>query len=363
MPDMDVPKSILVRCPNWVGDVVMATPALRCLRETFPQAKITLLLRPPLMKILEGAPWFDEAVGIEKVEGLRGLATWVMLARQLRAQRFELGLLLTNSLSSAFLFWLARVRRTVGYSRDARDFLLSEALPRASRGGKFLPIYTGDTFLTLCEHIGCAVKDRRLELFTTEDAERRADAIFAGNSIESARPLVVINPGASFGSSKLWAAERFAWVADRLVEKYGCAIFICGSPGERPFGERIRSLMEAPALLLQNCGVPFDLGVLKSLIRRCALLLTLDSGPRHFAVAFNRPAVTLMGPNSPLYTETPLERGEVVRVDVDCGPCQKKKCPTDLRCMTLITQEMVLEACERQLKSAGVSEIRKGPGN
>jgi heptosyltransferase-2 len=356
---MSAPQNILVRCPNWVGDVVMATPTLRCLRETFPQARITLLLRPSAMSILEGAPWFDEAVGIEKAQGVRGFVTFIVMARLLRARKFDLGLLLTNSFSSALLFRLAGVRRRVGYSRDGRDFLLSEAVPRATRDGKFLPTYTGDTFLELCGAVGCVVRDRRPELFTTPEAERRADAIFATRGIDPARPLVVVNPGASFGSSKLWAPERFAWVADRLAEAHGCAIFICGAPGERAIGERIKSLMKTPALLLQDCGVPFDLGVLKSLVKRCALLLTLDSGPRHFAVAFDRPAVTLMGPNSPLYTETPLERGEVVRVDVDCGPCQKKVCPTDSRCMTLITQERVLEACERQMKSSNDSATKR----
>jgi heptosyltransferase-2 len=353
---MDAPERLLVRCPNWVGDVVMATPALRCLRESFPEAKITLLLRRPLLKILEGSPWFDEALEIENAHGLGAAVTLISLARVLRPRRFDLGLLLTNSFSSALLFWLAGVRHRVGYSRDARDWLLSAALPRASKNGRFLPTYTGDTFLKLCEHLGCQVRDKRLELFTTEETDRKADEIFAKNRIDPARPLVIVNPGASFGSSKLWPPERFAWVVDRLAEKYGCSIFICGSPNERAMGEKIKTQMKAPSLLLQDCGVPFDLGVLKSLVKRCALLLTLDSGPRHFAVAFNRPAVTLMGPNSPLYTETPLERGEVVRVDVDCGPCQLKECPKDLRCMTRITPEMVLAACERQLSRSPVNE-------
>ena len=351
MSGESVPERILIRCPNWVGDVVMATPALRCVRESFPKAHVTILLRAPLWRILEGAPWADEVVTIEGAKGLRGARSFIALARALRAKRFDLGLLLTNSFSSALLFRLAGVRKRVGYSRDGRDFLLSEALPRESKDGKFLPTYTGDTFLTLCRRVSCEVRDRRLELFTTEPNERRADEIYAKNGLDPARPAVIVNPGASFGSSKLWAPERFSWVADRLVEKYNCTILICGSPGERALGEKIKARMKAPALLLQDCGVPFDLGVLKSFVKRCALMITLDSGPRHFAVAFNRPAVTLMGPNSPLYTDTPLERGEVVRVDVDCGPCQLKECPTDRRCMTGITPERVLAACERQLKT------------
>ena len=351
MSDTNQPERIIIRCPNWVGDVAMATPALRCVRESFPKTHITIVLRAPLLNILEGTPWFDEALIIESATGLRSAISMLILARALRKKPFDLGLLLTNSFNSALLFRLAGVRRRVGYSRDGRDFLLSEAAPRASKDGKFLPTYTGDTFLTLCERVGCTIRDRRLELFTTEADERRADEIYAKNGIDSSRPEVIVNPGASYGSSKLWAPERFAWVADRLVEKHGCAILICGSSAERALGERIKALMESPALLLQDCGVPFDLGVLKSLVKRCALMLTLDSGPRHFAVAFGRPAVTLMGPNSPLYTATPLEGGEVVRVDVECGPCQLKECPTDRRCMTGITPEMALAACERQLKT------------
>ncbi len=351
MSNMERPERIVIRCPNWVGDVVMATPALRCLRKSFPGAAITIVLRKPLLKILQGAPWFDEAIETETDRGWRGMGLFLALVQALRKRKFDLGLLLTNSFNSALLFRLAGVQRRVGYSRDARDFLLTDALPRASKNGKFLPTYTGDTFLTLCERVGGTVAERRLELFATREDERRAEEILAAGKAEGGRPFVLVNPGASFGSSKLWAPERFAWVADRLAERHGLGVLICGSPSERAIGEKIRSAMEHPALLLPDCGALYDLGALKALVKRCALLLTLDSGPRHFAVAFDRPAVTLMGPNSPLYTETPLERGEVVRVDVDCGPCQKKECPTDLRCMTLITAEKVLEACERQLQN------------
>lgn len=348
---MGAADRIIVRCPNWVGDVVMATPALRALRQNFPEAHITILLRTPLLKILEGAPWFDEALTLEGPKGWQGIRSLLPVARILRSKRFDLGLLLTNSFSSALLFWLGGVRRRVGYSRDWRDWMLTDALPRAQKDGKFLPTYTGDTFLLLCAHVGCVIRDHRLELFTTAESEQLADTILTRCGLEGGRPFVLLNPGASFGSSKLWPPERFAWVADRLAERHGLATLICGSPEERQMGDKIRSLMKTPAMVLQECGVPFDLGVLKSLVKRCTLLLTLDSGPRHFAVAFSRPAVTLMGPNSPLYTQTPLERGEVVRVEVECGPCQLKECPTDHRCMLGITPEMVLEACERQLQS------------
>ncbi|MEW6358048.1 MAG: lipopolysaccharide heptosyltransferase II [Planctomycetota bacterium] len=340
---------ILIRAPNWVGDVVMATPAFRCVRENFPDAHIAIAIRPYVKKIVADAPWFDDILPCDDAGGLSSLPAILATAKQLRRERFDVALLLPNSLKTALEARLAGVRRRVGYIRDGRTWLLTDAIPRPSRNGKFLPTYMGDYYLRLCEQIGCAVGDRRPELFVSEECERRTDDLLRLRGVDLERPIAILNPGASFGPSKCWASDRFAEVGDRLAEGYGFQVCVSCSRKEVSTAEAICSLMRHQGINLAAGEPPMELDHLKSLVKRCAILVTLDSGPRHFAVAFNRPAVTIMGPNSPLYTETPLERGVVVRVDVDCGPCQEKVCRTDHRCMERITADMVFDACRKVL--------------
>ncbi|NOZ24351.1 MAG: lipopolysaccharide heptosyltransferase II [Planctomycetes bacterium] len=340
---------ILIRSPNWVGDVVMATPAFRCVRESFPDARIVLAIRPYVKKIIDDAPWFDDVVPCDDAGGLSSLPAILAVSRRLRREPFDVAIVLPNSLKTAVEARLAGARRRVGYARDGRSWLLTDAIPRLARNGKFLPTYMGDYYLRLCERIGCTICDRRPELFVSEECERRTDGLLRLRGVDLGRPIALLNPGASFGPSKCWASGRFAEVGDRLVDEYGFQVCVSCSRKEVSTADEICSRMKRRGINLAAGKPPLELDHLKSLVKRCAILVTLDSGPRHFAVAFDRPVVTLMGPNSPLYTDTPLERGVVVRVDVDCGPCQEKVCRTDHRCMELLTSDMVFDACRAVL--------------
>lgn len=344
-------ERILIRAPNWVGDVVMATPAFRCVRESFPDARITLAIRPYVKKIIDDAPWFDEIEICDDAGGLLSIGSVLATGMRLRKKHFDLALILPNSLKTAVEARLAGAARRVGYARDGRSWLLTDAIPRPSRNGTFLPTYMGDYYLRLCEHVGCKVEDRRLELFVSPECEAEAHELLRIRGVDPAKPFMLINPGASFGPSKCWPSDRFARVGDVLAEECGFQVLVSCSPKELATAEEICSLMQHPGINLARGEPPLRLDHLKSLVKECALLVTLDSGPRHFAVAFDRPAVTLMGPNSPLYTDTPLERGVVVRENVDCGPCQKKVCKTDHRCMLRITPERVVAACKGVLRT------------
>ena len=341
-------QRIVIRAPNWVGDVVMATPAFRALREAYPDAHIAVVLRPYVQPILYGAPWFNEVISCED----RGLANFWGLVRRLRAGRFDLAVILPNSFRTALEALLGRARRRFGYDRRRRGVLLTDpvAAPSDDRG-RFVPKNMVDYYLTLCQLIGCQNVSQREELFVSEECQRRADAFFEKHQVGPEAELVGINPGGAFGGSKLWPAERFAAVADALAERHGFRGILFGSPKERPIVEAVAAAMKHPPIVPE--AGELDLDVLKPLVRRCSLLVTNDTGARHFAVAFDVPAVTIMGSTSPLYTNVNLERQAVVRVDVDCGPCQKKTCATDHRCMTLITADMVLAAAEKLLAGRG----------
>jgi len=332
-------NNIIIRSPNWVGDVVMATPAFRCIRENFPGAKITIALKSYVQKLIEGSPWFDEILLLDSTNQQTKGTQLFSLIKQIRSGEYDLGFLFPNSFSSASLFWLGGVKRRVGYKRDARSWLLTDGINRLSENGRFHPTYMGDYYLRLCTEMGCEVHSNELELFINEESQRRVDEIFKNCSLNNARPLILMNPGAAYGSSKCWTAEGFARTADLINQQLDCTIAIVCAPHEIPLARDIELAAKSRLINLANQIISLD--ILKALIKRCDLLITVDSGPRHIAVAFKRPVVTLMGPNDPRYTESPSEIGRVIRADVDCLACHLKVCPKDHRCMTQIKPEQV----------------------
>lgn len=332
-------NNIIIRSPNWVGDVVMATPAFRCIRENFPQAKITIILKSYVQRLIEGAPWFDAVIPLDsKEQHLRGMQH-ISFIKESRAKKYDLGFLFPNSFSSALMFWLAGVKRRIGYKRDARSWLLTDKLDRLYENGHFCPTYMVDYYLRLCTEIGCKVRSKELELFLSQECQHRVDEICEKFKLTNDCPLILLNPGAAYGSSKCWTAEGFAETADLIKKQSDCNIAIVCAPQEIKLAMDIEYAAKSKLINLGNEVKSLD--VLKALIKRCALLITVDSGPRHIAVAFKRPVVTLMGPNDPRYTDSPAEIGQVIRADVDCLACHRKVCPKDHRCMTAIKPERV----------------------
>lgn len=316
----------------------MATPAFRCIRENFPNSQITLLIKKNLSGIISGAPWFDEVIEFES----KGRIKYLRLIRQLRQERFDLSFLFPNSFRSAFTIWLGGAKRRIGYNRDARSILLTDSIERLKENGKFKPTYMADYYPRLCAHIGCKAGSKKLELFNTKESEIAADKLLKEYNINT-KPYILINPGASYGSSKCWTAEGFAKTADSLREVVDCNIVLVCGPGETKLANDIENCSKKNLINLSKESVPLD--VLKAIVKKCKLLITVDSGPRHFAVAFERPAVVLMGPTDPRYTKSEYEIGTVIREDSDCSPCHTKTCPTDHRCMTMIKPEKVVQAC------------------
>ncbi len=340
-------KKILVRAPNWVGDVVMVTPAFRCIRENFADSHITLLIKRNLRGIINGSSWFDDVIEFDYGRR-KSTKDFLSLIYKLRQERFDLGFLFPNSFSSALMVWLGGVSRRVGYRRDARSFLLTDGIERLRENGKFLPTYMGDYYLKLCTHLGCKVGSRKLELFISGECKDKANALLRKYHIDR-KPFILISPGSSYGSAKLWTAEGFARTADLLKESVDCNIVLTSGPGETVLADEIEGLSKKGLINLSRASISLD--VFKAIVKRCMLLITLDSGPRHFAVALDRPVVVLMGSNDPRYSESEYEIGKVIREDVDCSPCQLKTCPTDHRCMTRITPEKVVETCIEVLNS------------
>lgn len=337
-PDL---RNILVLMPNWLGDAVMATPALRALRRSQPQAHITVMAKPAIVALLHGLPHADK---LAPLPARGGLLPMLEAARAHAADARDAALVLPHSFRAALFARLSGARLRLGYARGQRSFLLTQAVPWPRSGGRRIIGYTAYEYLRLVQHWGAVPDDLGLEL-----AVDPAEVTALRDRFKGAGPLIALAPGAAFGPSKCWPAARYAAVADRLQRELGARCVLLTGPGEEATRDEIRSLAQT------NFLDPYEEGTsverLKAAIALCDLFIGNDSGPRHVAIAFGRPVICIMGPTSPLYTNSPWERGEVLRVDVDCGPCQRPICSTDHRCMKRVEVDHVVQAAMRHLNS------------
>ncbi len=344
VPEHD-PQRMLIVLPNWVGDLVLATPALEAIRRRYPRTHITGLLKYPLREVLAGGAWLDSR---EYYTSRRGNHIQrdgiVSIVRRLRQGEIDLAVLFPNSFRSALIALLAGARRRVGYARDGRSLMLTARLDPPREHGKYKLTPVMRYYNRLAAAVGAGDPPMLPMLHTTPDEEARVDRLLERCRVNEEAPLVVINPGAAFGPSKLWMPERFACVADSLTEQLGAAVFVSVGPGEEGIAKAIRRHLRREAHILVN-DPQVGLGGLKALIRRAALLLTNDTGPRHFAIAFGVPVVTLFGSTAQEWTDTGYVKERKISVPVDCGPCQKPVCPLDHRCMTGIDADWITREC------------------
>lgn len=336
--------------PNWVGDVVMATPAIAALRRHFDQAEFIGVLRPYVRGVLDGSPWFDRWLVAGGKQWGTGVARVVC---QLRRSRVDLAVLLTNSFRSAFTAYLGGCRRIVGYARDRRSWMLTDPVPPLRDDtGRFLIAPVIEAYNTLAIHLGSADPGYQMQLFVLPEDECQAERIWTERHWERRR-VVVLNPGAAYGSAKLWPIEYWVHLACRLVDELDVGVLVLCGPSERELAREIAT--EAKRKQVSSLAdEPVSLGLAKACVRRCDLLVTTDSGPRHFAAAFGTPVVTLFGPTHIEWTETYYPWAVHLQKRVPCGPCQLRVCPLDHRCMTELLPREVFAAV-RHLLAASIN--------
>ena len=345
------PSRILLILPNWVGDLVLATPSLRVIRERYPDTYMTLLLRGHLEDILSGHHWADEIIrwpatvkGQSRPKRRQG---FLGFAAELREKHYDWAVLLSNSFRAALLARLAGIRCRIGYDRDGRGLLLTDKLLPERYNGKYVPVPMTRYYNAIARYLGCRTCSDRPELYTTPQEEATVDGLFTAASVSEGQRVVVLNPGSSFGPAKRWLTEGFAEVADRLIEEKNAVVFVACGPKETDTARQVADRMRRLCTVLDKPVLP--LGPTKALIRRAGLLITNDTGPRHFGNAFGVPTITIFGPTHQQWTVTDSPNERAIQVPVDCGPCMKRKCPLDHRCMSRVTGDMVMEAARELL--------------
>ena len=341
---------IVVRGTNWIGDSVMTVPALRALRGAFPDAEIVLLTHAANDGLFRDVDFIDRMMSIDTSKSAIGQV--LTLARELRNEKFDVGIVLPNSFASALPLWLAGIPRRFGYLTDRRRLLLTDAFPvpfwKASRH---------EVFYYVC--LAAAIEERLLGTRPSEQADhspridisatRRETAreFLAQHGLDLARPMVAIGAGSTNSEAKRWPAERFLQTSERLQKTLGAQIVLLGSDGDCVVSAKIASGLTEKPLDLTGITSIAEVAAILSVVD---LLIANDMGLAHLAPAVGTRTLVIFGPTDPVTTRPLSKLADVIRHEVECSPCMLRECPIDHRCMTRVSVEQVCDSAIKLLR-------------
>ena len=346
------PKKIMVRATNWIGDAVMSLPAIEALRARFPDSEIVLVAKPWVSELYSNHPAVNRQIIYDAEGEHRGPRGFWKLARELRSEAFDAAILLQNAYQAAWMAWCARIPLRIGYARDGRSSLLSEAVqvpPPAAYGHQ---VYY---YLSLLFRSGLIEQPKTVEevhLYLADSEKKWAFRQLQSMGLGGKRFLVGICPGASFGEAKRWLPDRYAMLADRLIDVLGADVLIFGSRAEIPLAVTVgRALGHTPVLVAGRT----TLREFMALLAKCHLAITNDSGSMHVAAALQLPLLAIFGSTNEHATGAVGRRVRIIKRPVDCSPCGLRQCPIDFRCMTGVSVDDVYKAALESVKNWEIS--------
>jgi heptosyltransferase-2 len=348
-------RRVLVMSPNWLGDAVMALPAIADLRRAYPDARLIVAARSAVAGVFRLTPMVDDVV----VLGWRGQlfrrrALQEDLAR-LRSVQADIALLLPNAFSAAWMTRRAGLPERWGYATDLRRPLLSRAVATPKRS-----VHQAEYYQHLVRELGIATGPREPALLVPREASEEARALLVARGWDAVRPLVSIAPGAAYGTAKRWLPGHYARLVTSLVQTEGAQCVLVGSAGDAETTSWIRGLVpdSARAQVIDLAGAT-TLATLAGVMVASRAFVSNDSGAMHVASAVGVPVAALFGPTRE-YETAPLPRAgaraEVLIHNVWCRPCMLRECPIDHRCMKGLMPERVF-ACVSELMSNPESRV------
>ncbi len=333
---------VAVFLPNWIGDVVMATPAFRALRQHWPDSKIIAICKPYVNGILSGNTWFDDVLFLDKKGNKEHRASAVI--RKLRDEKITEGFLFPNSFRVAYIAMMSRIRYRTGYRRYCRGPLLTDKLEpnRSWRFGKITPSPIIDDYNRLVMKRGVPDPGYQMELFTTLEENQQANQIWKEFDLYRYPKVIGFNCGGAFGAAKLWPKEHCLTFIRDIANRGWAVVILCG-PSERQAAQNLVNEIQLPHVV-SLAEQKLSLGLTKAVTRKLDALVTTDSGPRHIGAAFGIPVVSLFGPTFIDWTKIFYSKEITLQKEVPCGPCQQRVCPLGHhRCMVELYPATVLE--------------------
>jgi len=332
--------------PNWIGDVVMSTPALRALRNHSPEAEIVGIHRPYISDVLEGTDLIHRSILHDRNSDRperRGLG----FTKLLKQEEFDSVYLFTNSLRTGWVAWLSGAKRRIGFANEGRGWMLTDSIPGFDRDVVKSAL---DHYIEIVEYAGVEVTSKQTELAVTDQDEQHWQKFLKTLPEELTKnPIVTFNAGGAFGEAKHWSTRKFAELGQSIVDQYERTVVVLCGPAERDMAQAIVRKADRENIV-SLADQTLTIGLSKAAVKHSELLVTTDSGPRHFAQPFDVPVITLFGPTHIGYSETYYDKGTHLQLPVDCGPCQQRTCPLEHhKCMRDLTVERVFQAVRDQL--------------
>ena len=336
-PVLSAPRRLVVRAPNWLGDAVLALPAMSAIRQAFPEAALTVAAVPavaPMFLELTGVRP-DAVLAIDKSDERKVLA----------AGGFDTIVLFPNSFRAAWVARQAGIGGRWGYQTGARGWLLTRAIARP--GGS---LHQADYYRHLVRGLGLDVPDTAPSIRPSAPTVGRADEILRARGADPTRPLVGMAPGAAYGHAKRWPPRRVAEVVQMLSADPGVTCVLVGAAGDRDAGREIESALPPGVEVVDLIGHT-DLRALIGVLSRCAAFVSNDSGAMHLAAAAGVPVTAIFGPTNE-HATAPIGDHDVLVHPVFCRPCMLRDCPIDHRCMKGISAARVAERVRARLARA-----------
>jgi heptosyltransferase II len=331
---MNTVKKIIIRFPNWLGDIIMALPIVDALKERYPEASIDAVIKKPFDDLFKNDTRFTRIIGFDKPGTLIAKLIDSPLKNYLAGSYYDIGILCTRSISSALEFSLAHIKRKIGVERPLDFFLLTDTITFDKSKHQRVQ------YLSLLEPLGIQNVNR----FSALD---KAKHTLSSQLIDLSEPYIVLHPGASYGSAKTWPLDNYKQLAQLLIQQFPHKVIFCGDKTQHSPGiqsERITDLTGKTSIL--------DLSVI---IANADLVICNDSGPMHIADGLNVPLISLFGPTNPILTGPLGQDSHVIFNQTPCGPCFKRTCPIDHVCMKGITPEVIFEKAKHILNTHGPS--------
>ena len=338
-------RRILIYQNSALGDALYATPAIRAVRQTFPEAHLALLCRERHADLMAQNPHLDQLLVYRgKTKSFR------LLTGQMKASRFDVGIVLHgNDPETLPYLWAGRVKHIIGPENTAFSFLYSQALPIPAPGQHVV-----DHRLMLVQAAGAQAQGRYMEQPLPQETLLQASALLA-RELPGSGPVLILAPGAS-SPHKMWPAADFAAVGQRFIKSHGARVVILTTAKERPLAQIIQTKIPGPTWASNG---EIDLLQVAGLIASADLVLANDSGLYNLGQALNRPTLSLGGPQGPVdYSPLPDHKAEMINLRKEvCGRevCLNRECPDSI-CIKAITVKMVVERVEDMLVRYGEQE-------
>lgn len=319
----------------------MNTPAVRTVRENFPEAEISILATPWVADVFAANPYIDKIIIYDKAGRNKRTRGRFLLVKELAQMKFDLAILLQKAFEAAFITTLSRIPLRAGYSTDFRRFLLTHPVRVRKAIKKIHQVYF---YQEMLKDLGLTPGPDELFLQLPETAVNRANEFLTDLQTENGKsPIIGLNPGAAYGPAKRWPATKFSELAMLSIRDLRAKILIFGTKADKEAADEI--IKNNPGHISDLTGKT-SLAEAMALIKRCDVFVTNDSGLMHVAAALKTPVVAIFGSTNPITTGPFSNNSLVIRKNIPCSPCLKTHCRSDFKCMQEIGSKEVFEAIE-----------------